>query len=110
MNTAEAMQALLDGKKIRCLGWDDSEYIYLKDGVITCEKELISLFESEYEYELYQEPKQKVKLYPFAVLRNKHGAIVDYRESLEAVKAFWGNPEMYEIYPINPDGTIEVDA
>lgn len=35
MNYIEALQALVDGKRIREKDWDKNDYVYIKDGFIT---------------------------------------------------------------------------
>ena len=61
MNTREAIQAMLDGKKVRNLRWDKNEYIYFNGTYF------LSDTEQEYKafkhvsidkWEIYEEPKQ----------------------------------------------------
>jgi len=62
MNTKEATQALLDGKKIRETSWIKGSYAYLVDGKLISERGnsaiLCDCNIGEF-FELYEEPKPK---------------------------------------------------
>jgi len=61
MTFTQAMQALLDGHKVRCDEWDKFEYVFLnKHGVLENQREMetyISVFEMRLKWEIYQTPK-----------------------------------------------------
>ncbi len=61
---AEIYQALLDKKKIRQSAWPPHEFIHLKNGNIVFQNdgEFSPSFSSINNWELYQQPKQKVKI------------------------------------------------
>ena len=47
MNTKEAIQAMLDGKKVTCKEWDDGEYIYFDGDYFRDEVKLLDTYEVE---------------------------------------------------------------
>ena len=61
MTTKEAIQAMLDGKKVRDVKWVPEEYIYISEGDIVCEKgtKLHSFNVANTDWEIYEEPKPK---------------------------------------------------
>ena len=61
MTTKEAIQAMLDGKKVRDVKWVPEEYIYISEGDIVCEKgtKLYSFNVANTGWEIYEEPKPK---------------------------------------------------
>lgn len=61
MNTKEAIQAMLDGKKVRDTKWTNQhEYLYIQDGDIMCEKGIkLCNFNISGIWELYEEHKLK---------------------------------------------------
>ena len=61
MNTKEAIQAMLDGKKVRDTKWTNQhEYLYIQDGDIMCEKGIkLCNFNISGIWEIYEEPKPK---------------------------------------------------
>lgn len=56
---------LLDGKKIRNVSWGKAEFMHLINGMTYDESEtpITYEFEGPHEWELYQEPQEKVKWY-----------------------------------------------
>lgn len=74
MNNREAIQALLEGKKIRVKNWSSSSYIYF------CEKGIIGengrseyfSFSNKNEWELYEEPKKKKKITFYEYIRSPY--------------------------------------
>lgn len=62
MTTKEAMEALLEGKKITHPNWDEGEYVFLgDDGCIKDETGNNSFsLSNNNKYEIYKEPKPKV--------------------------------------------------
>jgi hypothetical protein len=64
--TKEAIAAFLNGAKIRKSGWEENEFIFInKDGWIEDEMETTSGYfdiEPNIEYEIYEEPREKLKL------------------------------------------------
>lgn len=78
MNIFEAIEALNDGKKIRCQDWGVDEYVYFnsKDETIEDENgENISLSLDSYsfrvEYKIYEEPEKLMSLYQSCRLLNE---------------------------------------
>ena len=61
MTLSEALKALSEGKKIRGVGWDKNEYLAIRDTYVVNEKGNISDLTVENIWELYEEPKPKVK-------------------------------------------------
>lgn len=61
MNTKEAIQAMLVGKKVRDTKWTNQhEYLYIQDGDIMCEKGIkLCNFNISGIWEIYEEPKPK---------------------------------------------------
>ena len=61
MTTKEAIQAMLDGKKVRAIGWLKTEYIELSPrGNYTDEDhEYYQIGINDKEWEIYEEPKSK---------------------------------------------------
>lgn len=61
MNTKEAIQAMLDGKKVRNTKWTNQhEYLYIQDGDIMCEKGIkLCNFNISGIWEIYEDPKPK---------------------------------------------------
>ena len=61
MNTKSAIQAMLDGKKVRDTKWTNQhEYLYIQDGDIMCEKGIkLCNFNISGIWEIYEEPKPK---------------------------------------------------
>ena len=62
LNTlAEKLRALADGEKIRDTGWDDDEFIQIKDDIIVDETGVEALdYDFIYEsYEIYEAPKDE---------------------------------------------------
>lgn len=62
MNDREAMQALLDGERVRKPSWEACAYLYLKNGVV-CNSfdnanpiEAVLILYPPEEWEIYQEP------------------------------------------------------
>lgn len=56
---------LLEGKKVRHNSWYEKGFLHLVNGV-TCDEEdipVIGMFDSPRDWELYQEPQEKVKWY-----------------------------------------------
>jgi len=62
VNLKEALQALLDGKKVRDKDWISGEYIHLPDNCIVDkegeELENLDVFFGHVEFELYEKPKK----------------------------------------------------
>lgn len=59
MTTKEAMQALLEGKKIVCRWIKETKYVYLgEDGGIKNNYGIDSWYDSSDDHELYEEPKK----------------------------------------------------
>ena len=60
MTTKEAIQAMLDGKKVRVKTQDAQEYIYISDdGYIVDENNELIDFTNSRNWEIYKEPKPK---------------------------------------------------
>ena len=61
MDTKSAIQAMLDGKKVRDTKWTNQhEYLYIQDGDIMCEKGIkLCNFNISGIWEIYEEPKPK---------------------------------------------------
>ena len=61
MNNKEAIQAMLDGKKVRDTKWiNQHEYLYIQDGEIMCETGAkLKYFSISGTWEIYEEPKPK---------------------------------------------------
>lgn len=61
MTTKEAIQAMLDGKKVRDVAWTNvNEYIYLFGSEIMCETGAkLKYFSISGTWEIYEEPKPK---------------------------------------------------
>ncbi len=71
----EIMQALLNGEKITSASWGDGQYIYFGDNGSLfagdgCELEFddVEFFDNMY---IYEEPKEKVELFIWALANNK---------------------------------------
>lgn len=69
MTTKEAIQAMLDGKKVTCKEWGAAEYIYFdgfyfKDEVDCRVSNIGELIADYYDWEIYEEhePKQTVTI------------------------------------------------
>lgn len=67
MNYIEALQALVDGKKIREKNWDKGEYVYIEDNLIVTDcGDVIDLVVDDLEditkdnWEIYQTEKDKL--------------------------------------------------
>ena len=67
MNYIEALQALVDGKKIREKNWDKGEYVYIEDNLIVTDcGDVIDLVVDDLEditkdnWEIYQTEKEKL--------------------------------------------------
>jgi hypothetical protein len=60
MNTKSAIQAMLDGKKVRLPHWDSYDYIMFSDtGELINEKGNLNHIGNSDEWEIYEEPKPK---------------------------------------------------
>ena len=102
MNTKEAIQAMLDGKKVRDTKWTNQhEYLYIQDGDIMCEKGIkLCNFNISGIWEIYEEPKPKQvvviekwliydnlsKSYSIAEESNIDGYIKDDRAYISKIK------------------------
>jgi len=67
MTPIERFQALLDGKKLRLVTWDDYKYIhhdghYVRDQGQAHFERLHRLFNPDEKWALYEEPKPEIKL------------------------------------------------
>ena len=66
MNAREALTHLLNGKKITSKDWEPHEYIFLdSNGKIASDDPSFNYFtvDNDEDYQIYQEPKKKKKLY-----------------------------------------------
>lgn len=63
LTTREAMQALLDGKKITRDVWPPHEFLYLVGDMIVNQDDCEWDHDLNVSYQLYKEPKKKVKYY-----------------------------------------------
>ena len=112
MNTEEAMKALLNGEKITGDTWGNSAYLTMRNGEIVNSNNYKSSFIPDICWILYSEPKQKVKLYPFArQLKNPKDSLIieaGYFPTIDSAQCYFGKG--FKIYPVNPDGTLEVES
>ena len=77
MNTKQAMEALLEGKKVKSTRWNKGQYIVLtSDGSVVDEEENLYKVENT-TYELYEEPKTAVLYEWLLQLNNGEWIIVD---------------------------------
>lgn len=78
LTTKEAMQALLDGKKVRAKHWDSGLYMYInsKEKLVDQCGEL-EVFTCECYYELYEEPKPKKKVWQWRAQRKSMSGTVE---------------------------------
>lgn len=68
LNTKEAMQALLDGKKLKVSFLSKKEYIYLnEEGDVVTTRGMIYCLGSDQGLYVYEEPKQKKRVWQVAV-------------------------------------------
>lgn len=74
MNTEQAMKALLDGKKLTAPHWELGVYICLLEGELVNRIGQLIVME-KYDWIIYEEPKQKVKLYKYACNKASLGYI-----------------------------------
>ena len=57
MNTKEAIQAMLDGKKVRCKEWEEEDCIQFNGIYFSFTNGMQFIFGSlEYDWEIYEEP------------------------------------------------------
>ena len=74
---AEIYQALLDGKKIKCIEWQESynKFVYLKDGILTNDSGFPDYwaFNLPLMWSIYEEPKpkKKITLYRYTYILGK---------------------------------------
>lgn len=60
MNTKEAIQAMLDGKKVIPTEWDNKYFVYFNGTHFVLKDNTQFIFGSlEYDWEIYEEPKPK---------------------------------------------------
>ena len=61
MTTKEAIQAMLDGKKVQCLRWETYEYIELSPcfNFIDEHRDYYKIEPDDTEWKIYEEPKPK---------------------------------------------------
>lgn len=82
MNKREAIQAMLDGKKVRRIFWPRGQFICFDEFYHTLNSKNIKVSINSWEFddwEIYQEPKKKVKYYrPKFVMRNPKPFDDDY--------------------------------
>lgn len=72
LSCKEIMEALINGKKITSESWDIDEYIYFdENGNIICENDLSFCDEFSNDMYVYEEPKEKEKLFLWALAGNK---------------------------------------
>ena len=74
MNNFEAMKALVEGEKIRYLDWEIKEYVYFKNNTLINQNNnviYINFGEGDI-WELYEEPKEEIKLEKFSDRFYKH--------------------------------------
>lgn len=78
MNTKEAMQALIDGKKVRPAPWAIHHYIILNKGKIVNQIDIPCAFSinDHDDFELYEEPKKQVEVW---LWRYKYASTSDWR-------------------------------
>lgn len=116
MKLSEAIKALEDGKKIRETGWDPHDYIYL-DSSQTTYSQLGSPFSPVFQlcdrWEIYQEPKRKIKLWPALMRKNGHNSPASMTGALfaddEKAKHYCGE-KYVRLLTEYPAIEIEVDA
>ena len=104
MNTKEAIQAMLDGKKVRKITWCEETFV-LFDGklFIGSDKEPYEFTTSETEWEIYEEPKpaQTVTIEKwlfkdedeYFVLEGNENYLLNANKNMEKVKLL----ETYEV-------------
>ena len=88
MNTKEAIQAMLYGKKVRDTKWTNQhEYLYIQDGDIMCEKGIkLCNFNISGIWEIYEEPKPNQIV---TIEKWLYKTAWDYYFILEGEKAFF---------------------
>lgn len=60
MTTKEAIQAMLDGKKVRATNWEDGYYVQFSENAGFIDESLAIIDVTiEEKWEIYEEPKQK---------------------------------------------------
>ena len=60
MTTKEAIQAMLDGKKVRAENWEEGYYVHFSDHAGFLDESLaLTYITPEYDWEIYEEPKPK---------------------------------------------------
>ena len=60
MTTKEAIQAMLDGKKVRAENWEEGYYVHFSDLAGFLDESLaLTYITPEYDWEIYEEPKPK---------------------------------------------------
>lgn len=111
-NTKEIYQALIDGKKLHNVEWSEKCYVYLnKDGFLIDNYGLIMSpdFSKFKDWEIYQEPKKKVKFYAYM---NQVGTKI----SFWVLSGYFRNDEEYKshyptqnIWTKKEDNFIEVE-
>ncbi len=113
MTLKEMLEALVQGKKIRRKKWDKGEYIYMKNNRFHDELHLFYIPDfSEYDaFEIYEEPKKKVKLYKFAMKKifSTYWGNTDYYYKDETSFIHHLNPQVGDKYMKLENNFIEVD-
>jgi len=74
MNAGETVQALVNGKKIRCTHWDAGCYMYLERGVLTRQGggEGRMALNNEMVYEIYEPPKKMKTVWQWRWSNDSH--------------------------------------
>ena len=87
MTKRDAIQAMLDGKKVRQTPWPDGVYIFYNGNSFTDDKHRhmnMNTYPSGPHWEIYEEPKKKIKIAPML-----------YREKINMVWRYDITTEMY---------------
>lgn len=86
MNTKEAMEALLEGKKVTSSSWEKGQYIFLdEDGKIKDDENNYFHINNRTPYELYEEPKQIVVIEKWLCRNNGYFIAQGDKEYLESI-------------------------
>ena len=101
MTTKEAIQAMLDGKKVRDTKWTNQhEYLYIQDGDIMCETGAkLKYFSISGTWEIYEEPKPKQ-----TVTIEKWLCKTDFNDAMYIIE---GNKEYFDTYEKNKVKLLE---
>jgi len=78
MNNREAIQAMLDGKKVRDYRWEPCRFVSYYNDALRTEDDIhfnINSYGIGDDWEIYKEPKKKVKMWQWVIKHSASGRI-----------------------------------